>query len=262
MHPSVTAVRLLSPLEEGLPPSIGLAATLYLPGPAAGRPAPGLVVAHGAGSRAARHAQFCLEACCRGFAVLAPDLRGHGDSQGRGDGLFELDVLAAAQFLRGRPEVDPRRICYRGSSMGGFYGLKAAPEAGFAAMVLICPASEEQLQALLRSIDGEPGDQGDTEAPGSAATGGSTRWDTPRLRAYFERQDSRGLAAKVLCPVLLVHARPDERVPFAHSLVLAQCLRSETTLLALATGNHSSAQHDPAIHAYSLDWLLGKVAGA
>lgn len=264
---TVTAVRLLSPPDEGLAPSLELAATLYLPDRPAAELAPGLVVGHGAGSRAGRHADFCLVACRQGFAVLALDFRGHGASRGRGDGPMELDVAAAARFLRSRPEVDTARVGYRGSSMGGFYGLKAAPEAGFAALALVCPASEA---TMLASIDraGEQADT-DTESPqGPAATrpgpdpGAPPRWDTFRLRAYFERQDSRALATRVQCPVLLLHARGDELVPFTHSLMLVQHLRVETTLLALEEGSHTSAQRDPAIHAYTAAWLWKKLMGS
>lgn len=240
---TASPVRFPSPPEEHLAPSLELAGLLYLPDRPDGRPAPGLVVGHGAGSRASRHAGFCLTACMHGFVVLALDFRGHGDSEGRGDGPLELDLTAAARFLRDRPEVDPAHISYRGSSMGGFYGLKAAPEAGFAALALVCPAGEA---TMLESIDrGE-------EGPGADP---STRWDSPRVRAYFERQDSRALAARVSCPVLLVHARGDEVVPFAHSLLLAKHLRTDTTLIALEGGSHTSAQHDPDVHAHTVAWL-------
>jgi dipeptidyl aminopeptidase/acylaminoacyl peptidase len=268
-----TSVRLLSARDQGLPPDLELAARLYLP-PVhlpgeARRSVPGLVVGHGAGSRAARHEQFCLEACRQGFAVLALDFRGHGDSQGQGDGPLEQDIMAATRFLREHPAVDPDHVCYRGSSLGGFYGLKAAPEARFAAMVLICPASEKMMVDALRDEE-DAGLRDDTKArdnsesrdsteaqAGTAST--ATRWDKPRLRAYFERQDTRALAAQVECPVLLVHARFDEQVPIAYSLLLARHLRTETTLLALASGSHTSAQHDPAIHSYTVAWLHDRV---
>jgi dipeptidyl aminopeptidase/acylaminoacyl peptidase len=257
-------------------PTLELAARFYLPSTrrengTAHALAPGLVVGHGAGSRASRHAEFCRAACEAGFAVLALDFRGHGDSTGRGDGPLELDVLAAAHFLRRHPAVDPRRVCYRGSSMGGFYGLKAAPDAGFAALVLLCPASQA---TMLAAIDTElpPAAPLDTEAPDTGApsstkasgdaqrpAGGYTRWDIPRLRAYFEREDTRLLATQVDCPVLIVHARGDQTVPFEHSLDLVRCLRGDTTLLALAGGSHTTAQHDPAVHAYSLAWLRERI---
>jgi hypothetical protein len=238
------------------------------------RRVPGLVVGHGAGSRAARHEPFCLQACRRGFAVLALDFRGHGASRGQGDGPMEQDLVAAVRFLREHPAVDPDRVCYRGSSLGGFYGLKAAPLAGFAAMVLICPAGETvMLDALTEQETADI--QRDTETRAAATRhtealdgpphpGGddAPRWDRPRLRAYFERQDTKAIAAQVRCPVLLVHARPDKQVPLANSLLLAEHLPTDTTLVVLGSGSHTTAQHDPDIHAYTLAWLLTAIGQA
>jgi uncharacterized protein len=240
---AATYVRLLAAREEGLAPDLELAALLYLPPESTHRPLPGLVVGHGAGSNSSRHQDFCFAASGQGFAVLALDFRGHGSSQGCGDGPLELDVMAAVRFLREHPQVDEGLICYRGSSMGGFYGLKAAPDAGFRAMVLLCPAGEDVLLDAVDKLDD-----------------GTARWDRPKLRAYFRQQNSRGLAARVSCPVLLVHARTDELAPFAHSLLLAEHMTTETTLLALANDSHASAQHDPAVHAYTTAWLRDKIS--
>ena len=188
-------VRILSPPKPGEPPAIELAATLYLPSEApVGERAPGLIVGHGAGSRRSRHAEFCREACATGFVVLALDFRGHGESAGLADGPLESDLVAAAAFFRAHPGVVPEKICYRGSSMGGFYGLKAAPEAAFAAMALLCPATES---VILHAIDqheagGDERIEGDTEAIAIDAKTGSggqvdgaadtpTRWDSQAL---------------------------------------------------------------------------------
>jgi len=147
--------------------------------------------------------------------------------------------------------------------MGAFYGLKAASQAGFAAMVLVCPASEETMLKAIASSEaasarGDSGRALDASAE-SETPAPPTRWDFVRLRAYFERQDSGLLAAGVTCPVLLVHARDDEVVPLEHSLFLAGRMVSETTLLALAGGSHGTAQHDPAVHRYSVGWLAAKL---
>jgi dipeptidyl aminopeptidase/acylaminoacyl peptidase len=249
------------------PDAIELVATLYLPEGSAG-PYPGLVVGHGAGSLRARHAAFCREACGQGFAVLGLDFRGHGDSGGAADGPLEDDIAAAATFLREHPAVHGEHICYRGSSMGGFYGLKAATTGALAAVALLCPADEGVLLGLLDEL---PSSEADTEAPevtqlaeapGWHGRRSTTHWDVPNLKAYFLRQDSLALAAQVWCPVLLVHARGDEAVPFGHSLALMERLGGDATLVALAGGSHTSAQHDPAVHRLTARWLLDQVRSA
>lgn len=189
--------------------------------------------------------------------MLALDFRGHGDSSGWGDGPLEQDILAAVDLLRAHPAVDGERVCYRGSSMGGFYGLKAAPQAAFAAMALLCPASED---VILQALDEREGSGREDDAAYSSEAA-PPRWDRVGLRSYFQRQDSARLAGQVMCPVLLVHARNDEVVPLAHSLRLAGLLHTETTLLALEGGTHTTAQHDLRIHRYTAAWLLDKIGG-
>ena len=232
-------------------PDIELAATLYLPDATAGT-FPGLVVAHGAGSNRARHEPFSREACLRGFGVLSVDLRGHGESGGVADGPLDDDIIAAADFLRRHPAVDGRSICYRGSSMGGFYGLKVAAGGGFAAVALLCPANERLMLGLLEETPRVPAD---AQAP-------SALWDVPSSRAYFLSQDSLALAAEVRCPVLLDHARGDDVVPLGDSLALAEHLGGDAMLVVLSGGSHVSAQHDPAVHRLTAQWLLDQLTSA
>jgi dipeptidyl aminopeptidase/acylaminoacyl peptidase len=255
------AVRLHSAGADAAP--IVLSATLYLPekdaGPGGGQ-FPGLVVGHGAGSRKERHAEFCREAAGQGSVVLALDFRGHGDSEGAADGPLEDDIAVAAGFLRKHCGVDRSRLCYRGSSMGGFYGLKAAATgtAGFAAVALLCPATAEVMLEGLDDIESRDTEadsaDGDPAAP-------ATRWDMPGIKDYYRRENSMALASRVKCPVLLVHARGDELVPFGHSLELAAHLPGDTTLVALAGGSHTSAQHDPEVHRLTARWLLDHTEG-
>jgi uncharacterized protein len=231
-----------------------LAATLYLPDSAAA-PVPGLIVGHGAGSRRSRHTDFCRAAAAEGLAVLALDFRGHGDSEGFADGPLEDDLTVAAQFMRSHRGVDGTHLCYRGSSMGGFYGLKAAAAGLFRATALLCPADERLMLAGLEEIATRDADTEAQAAPDQPRPAG-TRWDVPATAAYFRHQDTLALAERVTCPVLLVHARNDEVVPLSHSLKLAEHLPGDTTLVALAGGSHTSAQHDPAVHRLTARWLL------
>ena len=66
-----------------------------------------------------------------GYGVLLFDRRGEGDSQGASN-MFgwggDRDILAAIDFLKARPDVDPDRIGGIGFSVGGELMLQAAAE--------------------------------------------------------------------------------------------------------------------------------------
>src|SRR4051794_14382893 len=110
-----------------------LAGDLYLPdGPPSSEAGyPGVVLAQGWGGIK----KFFVGDISRafnaaGFASLAFDYRGFGDSEGDRNRLFPLervaDVRAAAAWLSTRPEVDASRITAYGSSFGGGVALAAA----------------------------------------------------------------------------------------------------------------------------------------
>ena len=128
----------LGSLERGAPHHAdlvlegGLPVTLYLPGdgsgfrepaPLAERP-PALVLAHGFGGDRRSVSSAARRLAASGYAVLAPDLRGHGEnrnphtpSRTRSDHFFS-DLAAAVDFLRASPYVDGSRIAVAGHSMG------------------------------------------------------------------------------------------------------------------------------------------------
>lgn len=252
--PSLAARRLPAGRRHdgaGAPPL--LAASLFLPADAhpGGVRLPGLIVAHGAGSRRARHRGFCFEACHTGFAVLSVDFRGHGDSGGLADGPLECDILAAVNLLRSHPLVDPQRIGFRGSSMGGYYGIRAAIDADFAAAAVLCPANEE---VMLRALEKKH------EWSQPSADGLEARLDDQALMEFYRHHRLLDDAEKVRCPVLIAHARDDERVPFRHSLDLAAALGDEADLWLFPEGSHASLQSSPAMHRRVLAWLRDRLA--
>ena len=215
----------------------GLAYSLWLPD--AGRePAGGIVILHGAGSCKENHHDFARAALAAGFAALAFDQRGHGESAGpMGAGALE-DVAAMTALLRERMGNPGARVALRGSSMGGYLALLSAPLADAQAVVAICPASGEGLRRGL--------------------TSGGFRFDAdvPALERMLSAHDLHAEVAGLRIPVLLLHAEGDARVPVEHSRELAESLSSPNSrLITVPGGHHQSVQHDPELRAVSLRWL-------
>lgn len=232
-----------------------LAGTIFLPAGADHRdPAlPGLVVGHGAGSNRRRHEAFCRTACSEGMVVMALDMRGHGESGGEANGPLHHDITAAADLLRSHPLVDANRIGYRGSSMGGYYGLRAALDSRFAALALLCPAHEG---ILLQALDNPPPPQ-EMESRGLKA-----HFAVEESRLYLQGRDIMEEAEDLNIPTLLAHARHDDVVPVEVTLELAKRLRGDTEVIILGAGDHSSLQSDARMHRRVAAWLKNRLSPA
>lgn len=144
--------------------------TYYAP-PSA--PAPALLLLHMLRKNRDSWADFALFAQERGFAVLAIDLRGHGQStQSKNGPLHEssfvesdfaamkLDVAAGVQWLRGRPEIVSGSVSLVGASIGANVALAYAVEdSSIAAVVLISPGESYrgvELEPPLRAYGNRP----------------------------------------------------------------------------------------------------------
>lgn len=132
----------LGRLERGGPYHVdlelagGVPATFYLPGepdepdprlmsppPPDARP-PAVVLLHGFSADRVMMSTLARRLAANGYAVLAPDLHGHGANRspfpsgvGRSDAHFD-DIAAAVSFLRSSPYVDGSRLVVMGHSMG------------------------------------------------------------------------------------------------------------------------------------------------
>jgi dienelactone hydrolase len=236
----------LPPSENGM--LDGIAWCLWLPAGEGSWPA--VMVLHGAGSRKENHADYARAAIAHGLAALTFDNRGHGDTEGPlGDGVVG-DLRAVAAWLAARPEIEGGRIGVRGSSMGGLLAIHAAAESDdVAAAVAICPAAEWMLaEDVQRLVDGRP------PPPGSALS--EMRVDAPALARWLDEHDVEEAAARMgPKPLLLIHARGDEVVPYTHSEKLYECAAEPKRLLLLEGGHHRSVQHDPELQGESLRWL-------
>lgn len=209
-------------------------------------PWPGMVILHGAGSGKENHADFARLCQAGGWAAITYDQRGHGESADEmGPGAL-ADVGRMARFLASHEGVDPARIAVRGSSMGGFMAIHAAASSdSLAGAIAICPAGEERLLRGLR--------RGELEF----RAGTQARAD---LAAWLGEHDLRD-AAELMGPkpLILLHARGDERIPSESTDELARRKPAPVKAIVVPGGHHRSVQHDAELQAVALDWIARRI---
>ena len=198
-----------------------------------------MVILHGAGSQKENHADFARTCNARGWAALTFDQRGHGDSSDVMAPGALGDVALMARLLAETGGVDPTRICVRGSSMGGWMAVHAAATAPeLAGAIAICPAGEEHLALGLR--------RGELEM----------RVDAAALEAWLAEHDVREAAALMGAkPLIILHARGDEQIPFSFSQEIDQRASEPKRLILLPGGHHRSVQHDVELQEVAVRWL-------
>lgn len=205
-------------------------------------PWPGMVILHGAGSRKENHGDFGRACANGGWASLAYDQRGHGESTDEMGPQALGDVARMAGLLASRDGVSDARVCVRGSSMGGYMALHAAATSdAIAGAIVICPAGEEQLRRGLR--------RGELEFRASEQA-------RNELDAWLAEHDL-GEAVALLAgkPLLLIHAEGDEEIPHEHSEMLFERAGEPRKLIVLPGGHHRSAQHDAELQGVALRWM-------
>jgi alpha-beta hydrolase superfamily lysophospholipase len=221
----------------------GLAYALWIPDEPP--PWPGVVIVHGAGSCKENHADFARLAMAGGWAALTFDLPGHGDSEPPMSGAAVEDVIAMASLLASQEGVDAGRVGVRGSSLGGFLAICAAASSpDIAAVIAICPASEEHLARGLQ--------RGDLEMRVG---------DPVALEAWLMAQDVAEAVERIAPrPVILMHAEGDTQIPSDHSLELYERAGEPRKLIIAPGGAHGTVQHDAELQGTALRWLERQLA--
>jgi dienelactone hydrolase len=105
------------------------------------------------------------------------------------------DVLAAFDFLKGRPEVDRTRIALVGKSLGGFVSLLAAAE-------------RPELRAVVSLAGGY---------------GMDARMMSPEM--VYVQGELQGAARRIQIPTLVMHAENDRIVPVGFSRMVGEELQ-------------------------------------
>jgi fermentation-respiration switch protein FrsA (DUF1100 family) len=215
----------------------GLAYRLWLP--ESDPPWPGIVIVHGAGSCKENHSDFARLAADFGWAALAYDQRGHGESLGEMAPAAITDAIGMARLLAARDGVDATRICMRGSSMGGFVAIHAAAVSdAIAAVIAICPPGERM---LIEELQSDPLEM---------------RADRTALEPWLGEHDLREAVALLgRKPLILLHAKGDDEVPADWSEELYERAAEPRKLIVVPGGHHRSVQHDAELQTVALRWL-------
>lgn len=155
----------------------------------AGSPAAGYTIlfSHGNGEDLASVAPLLRQLQRLGFDVLAYDYRGYGASEGRASAAGVVrDARAAYRHATTHLRIPPQRLILYGRSVGGGPSVALAVELPAAALVL-----ESAFTSAFRVV-------------------------TRIALLPGDRFPNERLLARVDMPVLIVHGRLDEVVPFSH----------------------------------------------
>lgn len=145
---------------------------------------------------------YARELAARGFAALAFDPTGWGESEGQPRFVEDPatktgDIVAAARFMAGRADIDPRRIHGLGICASAGYMAKAVADSGlFARAALVAPWLHDP--AMAEKIYGGPDAVARLiSAEESVLTAASTTDDTAVMyEAPYYTEADRGLIAE------------------------------------------------------------------
>lgn len=173
-----------------------------------------------------------------GLAVLIVDYRGYGASTGEPteDGTY-ADATAAWRYLTETRGVAADRIVLFGRSLGGAVAANLASRVRPAGLIL---------------------ESAFTSAPDLAA---EYYWFVPARWLTRFRYDNRAALAAIDCPVLVIHSRQDEIVPFAHGRALFETARAPKDFLELRGGHNDGFVVSGRTYTDGLDAFLEKALG-
>ena len=177
----------------------------FLPGDgvSAAKPGPAVVFAHGNAELIDLWPGELAPYRRMGISVLLPEYRGYGRSAGDpSEAAIADDFVRFYDLLAARPEVDRARLIFHGRSLGGGAVCALAARRPPAALIL---------QSTFTSVT-------------------DLAWASFLVPRFVIQDpfDNLAVLRRLDVPVLVVHGRRDEIVPFAHADALAHAARRVT----------------------------------
>lgn len=170
-----------------------------------------------------------------GFSTLAVDYPGYGSSEGEPseEGLYEA-AEAAWKYLVEEKRAEPAKIVIYGFSLGG--GVAAYLAEKHRPRALILDSTFTRLSAVPSSRQ-------------------------PALKMVFEAAlgrafDTKSRLAKIKCPLLILHSREDQVVPFELGLELYEAYQNNNKLMAEGRGGHMDFMFNPAEYIPALKTII------
>lgn len=167
----------------------------------------------------------------RGVHACLMEYRGYGRSTGTpGESDVVMDAVALIDMLAARPEIDPKRIVLHGRSLGAAVAAQAAAQRTPAALVL--------------------------ESPFVSITHFARRFGVPGFLVRHPFRTDRvlpGIAAAGV-PIVIMHSREDEIIPFADARRLGDLVPSAR--LVELTGGHNDMTLNQSAYEEAIDDLI------
>ena len=157
-------------------------------------------------------------------SVFIIDYHGYGKSEGHpSEANLYLDARAAYDYLTGPRKYRPEQIIVMGSSLGGAVAAELAAGERVGGLVLLRTfTSASDMAKLINPLYRRP------------------------IVWIRSRYDTMASLEKIRVPVLIVHSKQDEMIPYAMAVKLYEKAGGPKKLILLEEGRHNDLYADPA----------------
>jgi pimeloyl-ACP methyl ester carboxylesterase len=216
------------------------------------------------------------------FRILAPDLRGHGDSSATA-GSYSMDLLATdlANFLNGLDIHEPVILC--GLSMGGYVSLafnRLFPDRLAGLILTATRAAPDSLEAKINRQRASELVQ--KEGLRAIITGMISRLFAPQtfatqpelvqevkeimlqtsiqgvlgdLASMLERPDSTPYLSSIRTPTLVIHGAEDQIVPVTEAITMVETIPEARMVILKEAGHLLNLEQSEAFNSAMCDFL-------